>query len=51
MNKKQAFIDYQDQIAKEIMDEIYPDEKEVQNGEKGIKTFCVIPLIKQLAKV
>lgn len=32
MNKKQAFIDYQDQIAKEIMDEIYPEEKGVQNG-------------------
>ena len=32
MNKKQAFIDYQDQIAKEIMNEIYPEEKGVQNG-------------------
>ena len=32
MNKKQAFIDYQDQIAKEIIDEIYPEEKGVQNG-------------------
>lgn len=32
MNKKQAFIDYQDQIAKEIIAEIYPEEKGVQNG-------------------